>query len=133
MTDRSAVRQTVVIVEDDVNIRWAVAANLTFEGYEVSTFGSGKALAAGIPFIKRPSVVVLDLTLGDMSGRQCLRAIRESRWTDVPVVIFSGWGRLDRFGLDAQALISKNSDAESVARAVDHLAGGTARRSISRA
>jgi DNA-binding NtrC family response regulator len=132
MTGRAAVRDTVVIVEDDVHIRWAVSATLTLEGYEVSTFGSGKALAAEIAFINRPSVVVLDLTIGDMSGRECLQVIRESRWTDVPVVIFSGWGRLERFGLDAQALISK-TDPESLARTVDHLARGTFCRASSRA
>jgi DNA-binding response OmpR family regulator len=132
MIDRSAVRDRVVIVEDDVHIRRAVAATLGLEGYEVSTLGSGKALVAGIRFINRPRVVVLDLTLGDMSGRECLQVIRASRWTDVPVVIFSGWGRLERFGLDAQALISK-TDPESLARAVDHLARGTFCRASLRA
>jgi DNA-binding response OmpR family regulator len=133
MTVRSAVRETVVTVEDDAQIREALAATLTFEGFEVSTFATGKALAAGIPFMSTPSVVTLDLTLGDMSGAECLRAIRASHWTDVPVLIFSAWGHLDRFGLDAQALLSKTGDFEMVVRAVDRLAKGAAFRASSRA
>jgi two-component system OmpR family response regulator len=118
----SVVGSTVVVVEDDANLRDALAAALTFEGYNVRTFGRGKAVAAGIPFMPRPAVVILDLSLGDMSGGACLQLIRESRWADVPVLILSGWGHLDRFGLDAQALVSKSCDTEQLARAVDRLA-----------
>jgi DNA-binding response OmpR family regulator len=133
MRVRSEVREMVVIVEDDAQIRETLAAALTFEGFEVSTLGTGKALAAGIPFMFPPSVVILDLTLGDMGGAECLRAIRASHWTDVPVLIFSGWGHLERFGLDAQTLLSKTGDIELVVRAVDRLAKGAAVRASSRA
>jgi DNA-binding NtrC family response regulator len=134
MRGRSAVRTrgSVVIVEDDVHIREAMASTLTFEGYDVRTFGSGKAVAGGIPFLLRPAGVILDLTLSDMSGGQCLHLIRESHWGDVPVLIHSGWGHLDRFGLDAQAVLSKTCDIELVARAVDRLTRGTRDRTAAK-
>jgi len=115
-------RGTVVVVEDDENIRQALATTLMLEGYEVSTFGSGRTAIARSSRQRRPSVVILDLSLGDMSGGQCLDQIRSSAWADVPVLVFSGWGHLDRFHLDVQARLSKTCDPESIVRAVERLA-----------
>src|SRR5688500_2035946 len=89
----------VLIVDDDAGVRDALRDVLRLESYAVSTCSSGAALIARIPYWPRPSVITLDISLGDMSGGRCLRAIRESPWLEVPVLIFSGWGHVERLGL----------------------------------
>jgi CheY-like chemotaxis protein len=118
----SAERPLVVIVEDYAPTRDALAALLDLEGYSVWSCSTGAALLTRLRFGPRPAVVVLDLTLPDTTGGRCLTAIRSSTWADVPVLIFSAWDNLERFGLDAQGLLSKSSEPVTIARTVDRLA-----------
>jgi CheY-like chemotaxis protein len=120
-------RQEVLILDDDLEIRDALSALLRLEGYSVATCSSGAALLARIRYHHRPSVIVLDLSLRDMSGGQCLVAIRESSWSEVPVLVFSGWERLERFGLDANGFVAKPAEAETLVRQIDRLAGQSLR------
>ena len=118
----SAERPVVVIVEDYGQTRDALASLLELEGYSVWSCGTGAALLTRLRFAPRPAVVVLDLTLPDTTGGRCLTAIRSSTWADVPVLIFSAWDGLERFGLDAQGLLSKSCEPVTIARTVDRLA-----------
>jgi DNA-binding response OmpR family regulator len=117
----SASRQTVAIVDDDPRLRQALAEILEFEGYAVVACATGASLIAHAAREPPPSAVILDLMLRDTSGGRCLHALRESPWASVPVLIFSGWGHLERLGLDAQGFVSKTADPISLVRAVDRL------------
>lgn len=125
-------RPVVVLVEDYAPTRDALAALLDLEGYEVCSCGSGAALLDRLRIGPRPAVVILDLTLPGTTGGRCLRALRSSSWADVPVLIFSAWGRLERFGLEADAVLSKTCDPVTIARTVDRLARRRARPAKSR-
>jgi len=120
--DSAGKRPLVVLVEDDAQTRGALEAILDLEGYDVSACHTAAALISRLRFEAKPAVVILDLTLPDASGGRCLRAIRASSWADVPVLILSAWGHLERFGLDADQLLSKTCDPVTIARAVDRLA-----------
>ena len=74
----------VLIVEDDPTIRAAVTRALTDKGYAVATAHtamSGLQLAVS----ERPDVVVLDLGLPDLDGREVLRMIRAV--SAVPIIV----------------------------------------------
>src|SRR4051812_47826133 len=74
----------VLIVEDDPTIRTAVIRALTEQGYAVAaahTAMSGLHLAVA----ERPDVVVLDLGLPDLDGREVLRMIRAV--SKVPIIV----------------------------------------------
>jgi len=75
---------TVVIVEDDANIRSAVKRSLNERGYEVLASASG---LHGLSIIvdEHPDVVLLDLGLPDIDGTDLLRMLRAV--SNVPVVI----------------------------------------------
>jgi two-component system, NtrC family, nitrogen regulation response regulator NtrX len=80
---------SVLIVDDEPNIRRMVGALLTSEGYEVrdaADGASGLARAAE----SAPDVVLLDLMMpGEIDGLGALAQLRE-RAPDVPVIMMSG-------------------------------------------
>jgi two-component system response regulator PrrA len=75
---------SVLIVEDDARIRDALLRTLTTRGHEVRIVGTGLAgLEEAVA--RRPDVVVLDLGLPDIEGRQLLTMLRAV--SDVPVIV----------------------------------------------
>jgi DNA-binding response OmpR family regulator len=79
----------VLIVEDDPTIRTAVIRALTDKGYAVAaahTAMSGLQLAVS----EHPDVVVLDLGLPDLDGREVLRMLRAV--SSVPIIVATARG-----------------------------------------
>ncbi|HEX9065719.1 MAG TPA: response regulator transcription factor [Streptosporangiaceae bacterium] len=79
----------LLIVEDDAQIRTAVTRALTSLGYAVATADramTGLQLAVS----EQPDVVVLDLGLPDLDGRQMLRMLRAV--SAVPIVVATSRG-----------------------------------------
>jgi two-component system nitrogen regulation response regulator NtrX len=80
---------SVLIVDDEPNIRRMVGALLTSEGYEVRDAAEG---AVGLSRVGEscPDVVLLDLMIpGELDGLQTLARLREMV-PDVPVIMMSG-------------------------------------------
>ena len=80
---------SVLIIDDEANIRRMVGALLTAEGYEVREAPDG---AAGLSRAGdgEPDVVLLDLMMpGELDGMGTLTRLRETM-PDVPVVMMSG-------------------------------------------
>ena len=80
---------SVLIVDDEANIRRMVGALLSAEGYEVRDAPDG---AAGLARVaeSEPDVVLLDLMMpGELDGLATLGRVKESM-PDVPVVMMSG-------------------------------------------
>ena len=80
---------SVLIVDDEPNIRRMVGALLTSEGYEVRDAADGiSALARSAESV--PDVVLLDLMMpGELDGLATLGRLREVT-PDVPVIMMSG-------------------------------------------
>lgn len=84
MTD--PLKPLILIVDDEPQIRRLLTVTLEANGYRVLsavTGNEGLVLAAQ----HRPALVVLDVGLPDLSGKDVLSRLRE--WSDVPVVILS--------------------------------------------
>ncbi|MBK6486445.1 MAG: sigma-54-dependent Fis family transcriptional regulator [Gemmatimonadetes bacterium] len=80
---------TILIIDDEANIRRMVGALLVSEGYDVREAPSG---AEGVMLANdvEPDVALVDLMMpGAMDGIAVLRALRE-RHPDLPVVMMSG-------------------------------------------
>jgi DNA-binding response OmpR family regulator len=79
----------VLIVEDDVTIRTAVMRALTDRGYAVAT---AHTALSGLQLVvsEQPDVVVLDLGLPDLDGREVLRMIRAV--SSVPIIVATARG-----------------------------------------
>ncbi|MEH6491388.1 response regulator [Halopseudomonas sp.] len=77
---------TVLIVDDEAQIRKFLRISLIAKGYKVleaATGRDGLAQAA----LGRPDLLVLDLGLPDMDGQQVLQELRE--WSAMPVLVLS--------------------------------------------
>ena len=77
---------TVLIIDDEIQIRRALRRALVEDGarvLEASTGREGVDLAAA----ERPDVVVLDLALPDMNGAEVCREIRA--WFGDPIIVLS--------------------------------------------
>jgi two-component system, OmpR family, KDP operon response regulator KdpE len=91
---------TILIIDDEVQIRRLLTINLELEGFsflEATTGKEGLSVAA----TRNPSLILLDLGLPDMDGLMVLKSLRE--WFTRPVII-----------------LSVRSDEENIIQALDH-------------
>ena len=76
--------QTILIAEDEADIRQLVSFNLERETYKTITAGDGKE-ALTLATSKIPDLIILDLMLPQISGLDICRSIRKS--SDVPIIM----------------------------------------------
>jgi two-component system, OmpR family, KDP operon response regulator KdpE len=77
---------TILIIDDEVQIRRLLEITLSANGYKISEASTGKegiALAASV----NPVLIILDLGLPDMDGIEVIKKLRE--WYKNPVIILS--------------------------------------------
>ena len=84
-----AAQRRVLVVDDERLVRVHLRKALESQGYEVTEAASGSAGLAALEH-ETPSVVLLDVTMPDISGIEVLRRIREQGST-VPVILSSGY------------------------------------------
>lgn len=77
---------TILVVDDEAQIRKFLRISLAAKGYRVLEGGNGSEGLAQAA-LGKPDLVVLDLGLPDMDGQQVLRELRE--WSQVPVLVLS--------------------------------------------
>jgi len=81
--------QTVMVIEDEKEIRELIRYNLERAGYRVRLVSDGEEGLKQV-FAARPEAVVLDLMLPGRSGREVLRELRDEPATrDLPVVVLT--------------------------------------------
>jgi len=86
MNETPAVNPTVLVIDDELQIRRLLRVCLEANGYRVLDAATGQE---GISEAAqhRPDVVLLDLGLPDLDGVAVLKRLRE--WSEVPVVVLS--------------------------------------------
>ena len=76
----------VLVVDDEPQIRKALATNLRARNYEVELAATGEE-ALRIAADRHPDVVVLDLGLPGINGVEVVRGLRG--WTATPIIVLS--------------------------------------------
>jgi DNA-binding NarL/FixJ family response regulator len=102
----------VLLVDDVVEVRRLVRTSLRFKGgFEVVGEASDGAEAVRLSIELRPDVVVLDLGLPDIAGKEVLTRVRESA-PESKIVVFSGLESVDhRWITDhAEGFVLKDAD-----------------------
>jgi two-component system KDP operon response regulator KdpE len=79
-------RPTILIVEDEPEIRRFVRSALEAEGYRVVEAASGHRGSIDAATYK-PDVLIVDLGLPDFDGVELIRRVRE--WSRMPIVVLS--------------------------------------------
>jgi two-component system nitrogen regulation response regulator GlnG len=84
---------SILIVDDDSQLRQSFDRLLTEEGYEVRTAATGEA---GIEAVreKTPDLVIMDVRMPGISGPEAFRAMRELD-PKLPVIIMTAFGTTD--------------------------------------
>ncbi len=85
-------KELIVVIDDEEDIRELIRYNLSKEGYEVVCAVSGEE---GLELIRRraPNIVILDLMLPGMGGLEVCRQLKaDSVLKAIPIVIVSALG-----------------------------------------
>jgi CheY-like chemotaxis protein len=80
--------RSVLIVEDDRDIRETLEEALREDGFSVASAANGLDALAMLPRLRRPCAIVLDMIMPLMSGREFYEAMRsDDRFRDIPVLV----------------------------------------------
>ena len=81
---------SILVVEDDEDIRNAIVDLLETEGYKTESAINGKDALDKLGEIERPCLVLLDMMMPIMNGRQFLdEVMKDSTLAPIPVLIVS--------------------------------------------
>lgn len=86
----------ILIVDDEQLICELLRDFLTDEGYEVATALTGAEALEAVPTFQ-PDVILVDMLMPGLSGRNVLDAVRQAG-VDVPVILISGDSRIEGDG-----------------------------------
>lgn len=84
---------TLLIIDDEKNIREGLAANFEMEGYNVKIAENGQQ---GLDFISKGDIdlVITDLRMPGISGEEVLRKVT-TETPGIPVIVLTGHGSID--------------------------------------
>lgn len=106
----------VLVVEDDANMMKSLKAVLRSQGIQVETAETGED-AIDLAKVYDYDLILLDLTLPDMSGQAVLRALRVAR-LETPVFILTGdddiQKKISLFGQGADEYVTKPFKTEEL-------------------
>lgn len=77
---------TIIVIEDEAQIRRFLRTTLASEGYKVIEAETGKQGLTEAA-TRKPDLIVLDLGLPDMDGIEVVKELRA--WSSVPIIILS--------------------------------------------
>jgi CheY-like chemotaxis protein len=126
-------RCSILIVDDDADVRELLRVALETEGYRVACAANGRDALNHLRSHDETCVIVLDLLLPVMDGRQFRRAqLRDRSLAWIPVVLMSGSTDPERAGreLGARRLVRKPLDLDEVKQALSSI--GCARTQVRR-
>ena len=113
--------RSILVVEDDCDIRSALCSILSEEGYDVACASDGREAISSLKSGERPAVILLDLMMPVMSGADFRRAqLGDPQLADIPVVVLTADGRLIEAAqaLGAAAAFSKPFELDALLDAI---------------
>ncbi|MBA3414348.1 MAG: response regulator [Chloroflexia bacterium] len=103
-------KRTVLVVDDEPSIRDLIVVVLEEEGYRALAAGSG-VFALHLVATEQPDLVLLDMMMPQMDGRETLRRLRQlPEGQTTPVVVMSAAVTAANVGDGVAAFIGKPFD-----------------------
>lgn len=85
--------ETILIVDDDANVRDSIGGVLRDEGYQVETASTGTEAIEKV-HTRVPQLVLLDVWMPEMDGIELLERLHSAN-ADLPVIVVSGHGNVE--------------------------------------
>ena len=83
-------KKTILVVDDEENIRFLYKEELTDEGYEVILAGNADEALEKIGQ-QRPDLITVDIKMPGMDGLEFLQKLKEEE-KEIPVILCSAYG-----------------------------------------
>ncbi len=123
MTDHPE-HPTIVVVDDDTDLRETLGELLVEEGYDARLFENGRA---ALDFLRHepddPQLILLDLMMPEMNGWQFREEqLKDDRLREIPVVVMTASRGLDGDPLSAREVLYKPIGLGELISAVERYA-----------
>lgn len=90
-------KRKILIVDDDLDILEVIGLILESEGYEVELMSSGQEIFEHISQFN-PDLIILDVMLGNMDGREICNNIKNTKDTlHIPIIMISATHNMAEF------------------------------------
>lgn len=124
-------RRTVLVVDDEPAIRDLIVAVLEDEGYRAVSAGTGNRALELLP-LERPDLVVMDVMMPEMDGREAVRRIQATpSHRHIPVVLMSAAHTRQSIDHEIAAFLPKPFDLDHfLATIASVIAGETPPRPV---
>lgn len=113
-------RGTILVVDDEEDLRRLLTESLAREGFQVAAARSGREALVLVEQAP-PDLIILDLVMPEMDGIETLRRIRE-RGVTAKVVVLTAYGTAQQvreaMALDVREFIGKPFDMDRLIRIV---------------
>jgi CheY-like chemotaxis protein len=110
----------ILVVEDNLALRENLQEALELEGFRVTVAADGRRALDALGAGPRPAVVLVDLMMPGMDGRELVERIRaEPNLAGLRVVVATGYsGAKARDGIQADAFLQKPFGVEELLEAI---------------
>jgi CheY-like chemotaxis protein len=113
---------SILIVEDDEDVREAMVAFLEMKGYSVASACNGREALDYLDGAPAPDLIITDLAMPVMDGRQFRREqLKDVRLAAIPMLVVTAMA--DRTHIDASEILLKPVDADLLLTAVSRHCG----------
>ncbi len=101
-------KHKILVIEDEQDTADLLKSVLEREGFSVLQAKDGRQASTLIRTARPPSLVLLDLVIPYVSGREILKTIREHPdWKQIPIIVLSA----DSYGPDIQRALHEGATA----------------------
>jgi CheY-like chemotaxis protein len=123
MTEASA---SLLVVDDDHDIREMAKLLLELSGYRVATAADGLEAWQRLEAGEAPALILLDLMMPRMDGEHFLQTLRASSRASIPVVIISGHtaATIKARELEANGCLTKPIELDELLATVERFVRG---------
>jgi len=89
-------KNTILIVEDEMDLRELLKNKLESEGYNVLEADNGR-VGTDMALSQHPDIILLDIIMPQMDGLSMLKELRQDEWgKNVPVIILSNLSEAEK-------------------------------------
>lgn len=123
----AACRETILLIDDDPDVREVLGEFLALRGYAVEACANGADALAYLRGGRLPAIILLDLQMPVMDGYE-FRAAQagDATLAAIPVVLISDQVTIDRARIDGVGVLPKPFKVDKLVGVIEQLTGARA-------